>query len=368
MKLSGIVVLHCAQYAAPYEGNFIKALRALEIRIMNVGGKMIYVFPPCAKSQPWCEDLCQTHDVLFVEPFDTNGLLEVLDKLRPAIIHTHFEGYDITVAKIIEQYKFQCSQVWHLHDYFCFLNNPVKAVYQFFCFFVHYNYYAKNISVIGVNRQILMFVNRFKHLTFSHFLHQAIIPNGIDLNRIRTRRDYSIHNHFTFLAFGGRNADKRIDLLLDAASLIASDYNIKVLITQGVDTKDVISSKYGHSVPEWLNVIPQQEDISSVFDMADCFVSTSVHETFSFAICEATAYGLPVIQSNIEGTSWNAGNPSVITFESENISALSKAMVQLITRDSQSLEKDCDYTQRINRNLYNLNTWTDRILDFYHEL
>lgn len=48
MDIKGTTVVHLAQYAAPYLGNFVKSLMCLERRIAGAGGRMIYVFPPQA--------------------------------------------------------------------------------------------------------------------------------------------------------------------------------------------------------------------------------------------------------------------------------------------------------------------------------
>ena len=67
--------------------------------------------------------------------------------------------------------------------------------------------------------------------------------------------------------------------------------DFEILITKGVDTLDVLNEIYNNGYPSWLKPIPQNTDITKILSMADCFVSTSRRETFSFAICEASVYG-----------------------------------------------------------------------------
>lgn len=55
------VVLHCAAFAAPYAGNFIRSLCALEEKLLPLGMKMAYVFLPNAKLQPWWDDFASKH-------------------------------------------------------------------------------------------------------------------------------------------------------------------------------------------------------------------------------------------------------------------------------------------------------------------
>ncbi|MBF0846977.1 glycosyltransferase, partial [Streptococcus danieliae] len=74
----------------------------------------------------------------------------------------------------------------------------------------------------------------------------------------------------------------------------------------------------------------QTKDIASLFNSVDCFISSSEYETFSYAICEASVFGLPVIQSDIAGTMWNAENPSTFLFKVNDAVALCKQMDMLI--------------------------------------
>lgn len=44
----------------------------------------------------------------------------------------------------------------------------------------------------------------------------------------------------------------------------------------------------------------------------------------SMAIAEASIWGLPIIESDIIGTSWNRNNPSTFLFEAGNVEMLAE--------------------------------------------
>lgn len=144
--------------------------------------------------------------------------------------------------------------------------------------------------------------------------------------------------------------------------------DFEIRITNGTDTMQVVGQLYGANVPSWLKVIPQNHNISEVFASADCFVSSSVTETFSYAICEATIFGLPVIQSDIEGTLWNADNPSVYLFKSEDINDLAEKMRIVMTEDKDILLRNCETTKNNNHSKYSLDSWTKNVIDFYNTI
>lgn len=121
-------------------------------------------------------------------------------------------------------------------------------------------------------------------------------------------------------------------------------------------------------MPEWLEVIPQNDDICAVFENADCFISSSDHETFSYAVAEAAVYGLPVIQSDIDGTRWNNDNPSVLTFNAGNPQELAICMRRMMEKDPMTLTADCAVTRDRIISRYSLDVWCESIIMFLQTL
>lgn len=369
MKFRNKTILFCAQYAASYKGNFIKSLEALADRLTQSGCKVYFLFPKLCKNQLWWKDFCAEHDAMTIDHVaDVMGIERILNEINPDLIHTHFDGFDIPVAKAVANTGLETIQVWHLHNCFSFVSHPLKALYQCYCYYLHYNWYAKGAVLIGVGQHLIDFVGRFRKLLFYPRPPLFVVPNGIDISRIRPRSSFKRHSQFTFLAFGGRNADKRIDLLIRAAENLSDYYDLKVIITEGADTQQLVHTLFPEHVPEWLELVKEQDDISYLFDLADCYVSSSVHESFSYAICEATIYGLPVIQSDIHGTLWNSLNESAFLFHSEDIQDLSRVMQKVMEQSDESMMLKCKSTQRLNSMKYSLDHWTSSICEIYSNL
>ena len=363
-----ITVLHFADYYAPYEGNFINSLVCLENQLTKNRGKVDYVFPMQVAYQPWWEKFSSTHTCHVTSGTNSiNEIHDIIEKVNPMIIHTHFEGYDISVSKAINNCHNKAQIVWHMHDVITYHQNPLKRLYQYWRFFLHYFYYGKNVSAIGVSKQILDFTKKYRHMFGGNFLSSELIPNGIDFSRIRKHEKYQTRIPFTFLSYGGRNVQKRIDLLLSAAQDLVSKFEIRIIITKGTDTVAVCETFFGGDIPNWCQLIEQSDDINTILEQADCFVSTSVHETFSYAICEATYFGLPIIQSDIDGTRWNANNPSTFLFRSGDSHDLERAMVEVMKRDEGTLQNDISQTCTNNMK-YGIDNWCERIISFYEKI
>lgn len=330
---------------------------------------MAYVFPTEAINQPWWSDFSKKHLVYLTKnSHSVEEMCRIIKEVKPDITHTHFEGYDTSVYKAVRRLNLDVKQVWHLHDVLNYHRNPLKALYQVFGFFRHYSWYSNGVSAIGVSTQIFNFVNRYKTILSNGFAHGCVIPNGVDLNRIHPREDFYRHEKFTFLAFGGRNVQKRIDLLVKAAEILVKEENIELIITEGTDTREVVNAIFNNNVPSWCRIVPQQDNVSELMDKADCFVSTAVAEGHSYAVCEASIYGLPIIQSDVPGNMWNANNPSAFVFVSENIQDLVKTMKEVINTSDEQLMLACLNTQRNNRDLYSIDKWAEKIIGFYSNI
>ena len=378
MDIKGTTVVHLAQYAAPYLGNFVKSLMCLERRIAGAGGRMIYVFPPQASGCAWFDDFASCHVVRLVKP-EPEGVADIESIIKKfngkVLMHTHFEGYDEAVCKAVRHSGYDIPVVWHLHDHLSYQPNILKALYQRWCFFRHYclTTLRSRVYTIGVSQDVDAFVHRF----CGRFKGRIVLPNGIDSSRIYKTKDWKTKGDGVcrFVCLGGRNVSKRIDIVLEAFKLLYKSGRLKagatiLHVVKGTDSDEVFSRVFGSdaALPQWLEPIEQDEDIVRVFDGIDCFISAAQHETFSYAVCEATLYGLAVIQSDIPGTMWNAGNPSVMLFKSLDVSDLADKIDDFISIDRHKLTEDTAITAARNRTKYTLDAWCDSVLKMYEKI
>lgn len=337
--------------------------------------EVAYVFPRLASSQAWIHKFMLEHRTFFTCNDVCHSYTE-LEKIReeymPTLVHTHFDGYDLAVNKVFFN---GVKIVWHMHNHLSYVNHPLKAIYQMWCFLQHYGWQSKNVNIISVSDEMKKIVEKWRKRSIYGTLFAGggkiqFIPNGIELSRVLNKRKPRISDDkFIFLAFGGRNSQKRIDVLLEAGKeLIKLRNDFQVFITKGTDTESVVNNYFQGNLPSWVILKDQTEDIASLFNSVDCFISSSEHETFSYAICEASVFGLPVIQSDIAGTMWNAKNPSTRLFKVNDPLALCKQMNFIIDADKEELEKQIQVTIENNRRDYSLEQWAHNVISFYKQI
>jgi len=379
MDLKNKKIIQVASYAAAYKGNFVRSLEYLENCLSLENTKQCYIFQQSTSSQPWYEEFSKSHTSYLVEDngdYAVQSLLEIFSIEQPDLVHTHHDGHDKAVAKacnLFEQkYGKHIIQVWHLRNVKGLSQHGFHKLWWNLKFFIHYGYYGKRVNMISVNEYMLNFARKFKRMNFwtSDSSQMISLHNGIALSRIDTNDIPSQpHSPFSFLAFGGRNVQKRIEVLLEAGSILSAQHiPFQVLITKGTETESVSNDYFGENMPDWCKLINQNDNVNILFAQADCFISTAIHETFCNAICEATVYGLPVIQSDIDGTMWNAKNPSVSLYSTLDSQALAREMLKMMQRDRKQLIADCLTTRSINSSKYSFDIWCSKVIDFYQKL
>lgn len=376
-------------YEAQYGGNFIKMLEALASLLkQNYQAKIYFVFPKQTDKE-WLTKLTEKYDVGFTcKPYSksTNDIFNLVEKWNIDLVHTHFEGYDIPVAKAIKKVSKDIKMVWHLHDYLSLdktgLNFKfVRKVGTNLKLWKHYGWYGRNVYFIGVSSEVTNVATHYRHHFFSfpktmtneqlssmEFQNASVLLNGIDLQRFHSnyKRPPGV---FTFLTFGGESYSKGIPCLFDAAEILASKkIDFRIIVTKGYTTQNLVNNRYGTEVPKWLKLVGQTDDIASLFDQAHCYISASLKETMSMGIAEASIYGLPIIQSDIPGTWWNACTPSAFLFHVNDAEDLAERMRYVMKIPADTTRALCVKSQEINKNRLSVVKWSGKIIEIFENL
>ena len=377
-------------YEAPYGGNFIKMLITLGDELKRKGGTPYFIFPEQVEKE-WLTELRNLFITGFTrKPYDksTPDLLRLFKEWHIDLVHTHFEAYDIPVTKAIKKGNLPIKMIWHLHDYMSLdktgLSLPrIRKILSNQKFWDHYGRWGKDAYYIGVSAEVTNFATHYRNHRFSYpttlsnedltatsFQKADVIINGIDTNRLQNKKTYCFPAYkTTFLSFGGEAVSKGIPCILDAADILEKKgLDFEIRITRGYTADTLFMSRYPKEQPSWLKIIEQTNDIASLFNKCHCYISASLRETMSMAIAEASIYGLPVIQSDIPGTWWNANNPSTFLFHVNDAKDLAHQMETVIKADKTELAERCRQTSKTNEERTSLNAWVENIITIYDML
>jgi glycosyltransferase involved in cell wall biosynthesis len=384
MTLKDKKICFVLAFKSPYGGNLISSLECLAQKLQAQGCTVMWIFPEQTKKD-WLIQLEKTYSVYYIKSSykeSQEDFYKFFQRYHVDLVHTHFEKYDESVAKACIRIKWEIKQVWHIHDYLDYNGNLLNKIKCHFSYYRHYYIYGKKAYLIPISNEMANFCDHYRQgkfyfpaKTFNKkvihtYKRSSTVINGIMNNRIHKSNNIHIPREpFVFLSYGGINTNKRIEILAQACKILyEKGYNIKLKLTKGIGTTESIIQTLGTINYDWLEIITQTENINSLLEQASCYVSTSIKETMSMAIAEATIFGKPVIQSDIAGTWWNAQNPSTYLFKSKNLEDLVKTMELLINTPNEQIIEKCKITQERNSNLLNINLWCDKIISIYNKL
>ncbi len=391
MNIQDKNIAYICSFEAPYGGNFIRMLLAISKSLRDdYNCNVFFVFPTQAV-KAWINEIENEYTVGYVHGYGKKCVCEIQNYLETwdiDIVHTHFDNFDIPVAKAVNKIPRKVCMVWHLHDYLSLdksgMSIPfIRKVGTHLRFWRQYGYYGKNAFFIGVSAEVTTLVEHYrrsfftipkpysdKDLLASKYDRAAVVINGIDLNRIDDGCNYQFPlGKVVFLSFGGESYSKGIPCIFDAAEILERNkYDFEIHITRGYSTELLLKSKYGKQIPSWLRLVEQTDDVKELYKNCSCYISASLKETMSMAIAESSIYGLPVIQSDIPGTMWNAHNPSVFLFHVNDSSDLASQMMKIIDMDKIKLKRLCEQTSVNNRKELSMQRWCERIISIYQSL
>ena len=351
-----MTILQVCAYAAPYEGNFIKSLKALGEALLQKNIKMIYAFPETCKSIEWCKKLENQTSVYYlplakarIKPATYLGLKKIYDEhCDISVIHSHFELYDVPVVVTAPK---GTKVFWHLHDAI----QEYTALRYRIEHKIQYGAFHKNAIILSVSE---------KHRDYAISKgfpkeNTRFVPNGLNLDRIKfVNRNEK--KEFDFLMFGWEIERKGVDLCLEAVKQLGTELNVGIV---GIDkTRKEIINRYGFV--SGVEVIDPVDDINDLYEKSRCFLHISRAEGLSYALLEVIYAGMPVICSDISENSFASKFPTVSMVKNESVADITKAMKKQLANPIPNI-KDVELSRKMIVDEYSVSCWVENILYHY---
>lgn len=133
------------------------------------------------------------------------------------------------------------------------------------------------------------------------------IPNGIDIPSNLEKREYTEGETFNLLFVGRLHEQKGIDFLVSGYCQFIIDnpsVNHQLTVVGGGELSPNMRSKLDSSgVSRFINFVGNVPDVEKYYLKSHLIISTSLWEGFPNVLLEAASYCLPIIATDIEGTS-----------------------------------------------------------------
>lgn len=350
------VILHVCGYAAPYPGNFIASLIALAEANKEKGYDTIFGFPYTAKDKEWCQILEKSYAVYYL-PLEKarlkwatyKKLREIYKQNNVAIVHSHFELYDMPVSIMAPK---TTKVFWHLHDDLELIYSKSNTVYKFL-WKLQYSCVSKNAVLLSVSEKGCRFAVKLGFKKENAYF----LPNAIDTNRIDGVAELC-ENSYDFLIYGWDYHRKGVDILENALPVIDDlDFTCGIVANEEVWKR---IDKNRHLIyQETVN------NVASLYRNIKCFLHISRQEGLSYALLEAIYSGVAVICSDIEQNLFAKKFPTVLFVPVGDSKALADKMKSLITGELRITEDDVKKSKELINKHYSIESWVKKVQDYY---
>ncbi len=300
-------------YASIYGGNFIPSLLYLSNKIRENGNIVIFTFPNDAKDREWVKHIqSQGYNVFFIDFNNafSKKIKSINKNNRVNVLYSHFlSGLKI---KILYPFSKKIKLLIHVHSDFSAgkKNGLITKIKRL----IEYKILRRDATYFYVSGEMsLRHGNRKKHI----YLPNALCLDRIPCKQINIKEFKEAHhignNDTVYLHFGWSPYVKGTDIAVK--SFVNSNYNdtnSKLIVVHGRD--DGYNKCLSYLESKGINLkelngkiifIPPTEDIFSLYEIADIFISSSRSEGFSYSILESLYFNLKVYSSDIPGVRWS---------------------------------------------------------------
>jgi glycosyltransferase involved in cell wall biosynthesis len=346
-------------FNGPYFSNFVASIISLEKNMQQRGIETVYIFPSEDKDFEWMRSLeGLTEKIYFIDykPYSFDNYFKIkriLKKEKVNFIYSRMSGWDFS-ARFASPFL---PVIWHMD---------------------------MNVNVVNWKRRILNFI-KFRFIGFGKTYHiAASIPvadaintlkpkhrakailNSLDFSRLKAKNAHTIVEPYKLLIFGWLPEVKGLDTTLDAVEKLNEKETVfELLISSQPLTEEYINNRYKDDAPGFITLLPPSNNVSELYDEADIMISASRSESFSFCLAEAIYSGLPVVFSDIAGTSWAREFKNSYEFKTGDSEDLIRALNEV---RNDITDEQLSFNRELMHRKYSLDSWSEKIIDYIMEI
>lgn len=362
-------ILHIMNYAASYRGNFMDSLASLDKKIRVNGLKNIYLFTAEAQaegSMSWIREMQKQGDEVFFLKENRKKDAQLISKLikekQVKAIHTHF----ITMQQYLPIYQ---ATFWgkvpilmHMHNHSQKAGNPIKNVLRRML-------YGK-CTMIACSESVYASIERDYPNNRKYAIDNGVNFSRLDTYETLTNKDFGLDDaDRVFLIFGFDFYRKGVDLAIKSLKqLREKGHNFSLLISLSTNFEQVernIIDILGEK-PSWIKVISARNDVATLYNFVDVFLSPSREEGLPYSVVEAGYSKCSVVMSDISAQV-HLKIPYGYWFKNENVEEFAEQILKAQEEHQKKLE-NWNEVKEIMKENYALDTWSEQMKNLYSQI
>jgi glycosyltransferase involved in cell wall biosynthesis len=171
------------------------------------------------------------------------------------------------------------------------------------------------------------------------------------------------------LIFGFDFYRKGVDLAVKALKRLREQghsYSLLVSLSTNFEQVEKNIVDILGEMPEWIKVIPARNDVATLYNFVDVFLSPSREEGLPYSVVEAGYSSCSVVMSDISAQV-HLKIPYGYWFESENVEAFADEILKAHKEHAQKLE-NWDKVKESMKENYALDTWSQQVEKLYKKI
>lgn len=348
-------------YASIYAGNFIPSILNLCEKLESK--HIVFSFPIEAENRNWITHIkSKGYSVFFYQnKFFKKDIRRINHENRINIVYTHF----ISGLKIKTVVPFNRRVKLFIHVHSDFSGNKKSTLKQRLKRTIEKRFIRKDAKYIFVSEPLyLADCSKNKYYVHNALCLERIFANELDKKMFL--KEYAIDEQKTiFLLFGWSPYIKGVDLAVKSFLNLPEELQKKaeLIIVYGKDDGrtnciDFLVKQIGNnSFLENRNIIfiHPEEDIFSLYRLADVYVMSSRSEGFSYSLLESLYFNLKCIVNDIEGCAWAKQYLNCLFFPINSVDGLTQSFKQCIgSKNKHGVNSDIEKE-------FNIDNWSSKI-------
>lgn len=362
-------VLHVMNYGASYRGNFMDSLKSLDEKIHEFGMKNIYLFCADAKhngARCWIDEMQKQGEVVEFLTGKTGQDIKLIRKLlnqyQVEIVHTHFTKRQQHLAVIAATWFKKVKIVTHFHNHSVEAKNGLKKIIR--------NILYRRCHIVACSESVYLSAVRDFPKTPKCF-----VDNGVNFNRLDQYVDLSdeeygvLPGEKVFLIFGFDFYRKGVDLAVLALQKLREEgHKFTLLISLSTNFDEVRTNveKILGSVPDWVKIIHARNDVATLYNYVDLFLSPSREEGLPYSVVEAAYSKCSVVLSDISAQA-KLRIKYGYWFPDGDFNGLAEAILKAEEEHAEKI-KHWDEVKAYMREQYALEAWSNKIAELYKKV
>ena len=199
-------------------------------------------------------------------------------------------------------------------------------------------------------------------------VNSLVINNMVSEQFFLSKKEARNDGEFRFVSVSALRRKKRFDILVRAFASCQFPESVSLdIVGDGKDRPVLERMIQDLNLGKQVRLLGMKtpEEVSRILCRSDCFVLSSSSETFSIALIEALAKGLPVVSTKCGGPETFIRDEDGVLVENENAEDLAKGMKYMMSNiryyDSEEIRQHCydNFSQNVIAN---------KIIDVYNQV